>query len=55
MYVGGMVVVTLVAIRGSVCGMERTRFWNEVGVTDTMGGCVVMGICETMGVEWAMA
>ncbi|KAH9303426.1 hypothetical protein KI387_015009, partial [Taxus chinensis] len=34
--------------------MERTRFWNGVGVTDTTGGCVVIGICETMGADGVM-
>ncbi|KAH9311635.1 hypothetical protein KI387_026670, partial [Taxus chinensis] len=33
--------------------MERMRFWNGVGVTDTMGGCVTMGIYQIMGVEFA--
>ncbi|KAH9295060.1 hypothetical protein KI387_038648, partial [Taxus chinensis] len=51
----GMVVVTLVAIGGSVCGIERMRLWNGVGVTDTTDGCVTMGIFEMMGVDWAMA
>ncbi|KAH9316864.1 hypothetical protein KI387_018633, partial [Taxus chinensis] len=34
--------------------MERMRFWNGVGVTDTTGGCVAMGICETMGADCVM-
>ncbi|KAH9318251.1 hypothetical protein KI387_020020, partial [Taxus chinensis] len=40
---------------GSVCGMERTRLWNGVEVTDTIGCCVAMGICETMGADGVMA
>ncbi|KAH9328308.1 hypothetical protein KI387_000416, partial [Taxus chinensis] len=34
--------------------MERMRFWNGVRVIDTMGGCVTMGICETMGADCVM-
>ncbi|KAH9313152.1 hypothetical protein KI387_028187, partial [Taxus chinensis] len=50
----GAVAVTLVAIRGRDCGMERKRFWNEVGVTNTMGSYVATRICEIMGVDGVM-
>ncbi|KAH9312052.1 hypothetical protein KI387_027087, partial [Taxus chinensis] len=31
--------------------MERMRFWNGLGVTNTTGGPVAIGICERMGVD----
>ncbi|KAH9305296.1 hypothetical protein KI387_009700, partial [Taxus chinensis] len=34
--------------------MERTIFWNRVGVTDTMVGCDVIGTYEVAGVDGAM-
>ncbi|KAH9313210.1 hypothetical protein KI387_028245, partial [Taxus chinensis] len=50
----GTVIVTLIVISGRDCGMERTRFWNGVGGTDTMVGYVAIGICESMGVDGVM-
>lgn len=46
--------MTLVVIGGKDCGMEWTRFWNGVWVTDTMGGCDAIGIYVMAGADGAM-
>ncbi|KAH9312136.1 hypothetical protein KI387_027171 [Taxus chinensis] len=36
------------------CGVERIMLQNGVGVIVTRGGCVVMGICEIIGMDEVM-